>query len=110
MVNNLLQQESKSKWFRHAPDANGERSTKLNEAANTDLENMENEALDHIWNNLLNQHPEINQLGLGVGQLLIDQAAATVTMRRYFDYGDFDSVYAGGRICFYFSKLLQSNQ
>ena len=42
---------------------------------------MEDEAFDHIAECLLNS-PEINQLGEGIAQLLIDQAAATIAMRR----------------------------
>ena len=86
LVNNILQQESKTRWSRHrGPDIKAER--KCNEARrdgpDDDLhDTISEEPLNRIWESIL-RDSEIEQLGPGVGQLLIDQARATIALKRY---------------------------
>lgn len=82
LVNTILQQESKTRWSRQVPESSSKGDGKCNETSSNRVnEEMEDEAFDHIAECLLNS-PEINQLGEGIAQLLIDQAAATIAMRR----------------------------
>jgi len=80
VINNILQQESKTRWSRQVPETKDDHKFNETITSNPD-EGMEDEAFDHISECLLN-NPEINQLGVGIAQLLVDQAAATITMRR----------------------------
>lgn len=81
MINNILQQESKTRWSRQVPEAKDDSKCNETITSNPD-EEMEDEAFSHISECLLN-NPEINQLGVGIAQLLVDQAAATIAMRRF---------------------------
>lgn len=81
MINNILQQESKTRWSRQVPETKDDSKCNETITSNPD-EEMEDEAFSHISECLLN-NPEINQLGVGIAQLLVDQAAATIAMRRF---------------------------
>lgn len=84
VISNILQQESKTRWSRQVPETKDDRKCSETITSNPD-EEMEDEAFSHISDCLLN-NPEINQLGVGMAQLLIDQAAATIAMRRFSHY------------------------
>ncbi len=85
LVNKVLQQESKTRWSRQrVPEIKADR--KRNEAGHTDPDDdfqdlMSDEPLNRICESILHSS-DVEQLGPGIGQLLIDQARATITMKR----------------------------
>lgn len=85
VVNMVLQQESKTRWSRHhVPEIKADR--KRNEAGQSGPEDdfqdlINDEPLNRIWDSILH-NSDVEQLGPGIGQLLVDQARATITMKR----------------------------
>lgn len=87
LVNRVLQQESKTRWSRQrAPEIKA--SGKHDEAGQSGPDDddfhdlISDEPLTRIWESIL-QNSDAEQLAPGVGQLLIDQARATITMKRF---------------------------
>ncbi|XP_046650573.1 uncharacterized protein LOC124341686 isoform X1 [Daphnia pulicaria] len=85
VVNMVLQQESKTRWSRHhVPEIKVDR--KRNEAGHSGPDDdfqdlMNDEPLNRIWDSVLH-NADVEQLGPGIAQLLVDQARATITMKR----------------------------
>lgn len=84
LVNRVLQQESKTRWTRHCgPEIKAE--SKRNEAGQSGDDDfhdlISDEPLNRIWESIL-QSSDGENLGPGIGQLLVDQARATITMKR----------------------------
>jgi hypothetical protein len=85
VVNMVLQQESKTRWSRHhVSEIKVDR--KRNEAGHSGPDDdfqdlMNDEPLNRIWESVLH-NADVEQLGPGIGQLLVDQARATITMKR----------------------------
>ncbi len=86
-ITTVLQQESKAR-SQHVHEIKRESKIDAHSAAirtastgATRDEELEDEMLERLWESLLN-HPDSNQLEPGIVQLLIDQARATVLMKR----------------------------
>ena len=82
LLNRILQQESKTRWSRQrAAEIKDDR--KRNEAGHDDdfHDLMSDEPLNRIWDSILH-NSDVEHLGPGIGQLLIDQARAAITMKR----------------------------
>lgn len=86
LVNRILQLESKTRWTRQqGPEIKAER--KRNEAGQSgpddDFHDLISDGpLNRIWESILHSS-EAENLGPGIGQLLVDQARATITMKRF---------------------------
>ena len=90
-ITTVLQQESKAR-SQHVHEIKRESKIDAHSAAirtvstgATRDEDLEDEMLERLWESLLN-HPDSNQLEPGIVQLLIDQARATVLMKRSASY------------------------
>ena len=83
LVANVLQQESKSRWSqqRQAVRHEARHQSKMAEAAGSHEDHAEDEELERVLQSILN-HPDNQDLEPGVVQLIIDQARATVLMKR----------------------------
>lgn len=86
IVNAIIQQESKARWSCQRAtqiDRKHSEAVRENDENNQNNENNQNENLSRIWESILS-NAEIEQLGPGVGQLLVDHAKATLAMKRCF--------------------------
>ena len=77
IVNAIVQQESKARWSCHR-EINRKHSEAVRE---TESDSFEDENLSRIWESILS-NAEIEQLGPGVNQLLVDHAKAVLAMKR----------------------------
>lgn len=80
IVNAIVQQESKARWSCHR-EVNRKHSEAVRE---NESDSFEDENLNRIWESILS-NSEIEQLGPGVGQLLVDHAKAILAMKRCFN-------------------------
>uniref|UniRef100_A0A0P5JHB7 Uncharacterized protein n=1 Tax=Daphnia magna TaxID=35525 RepID=A0A0P5JHB7_9CRUS len=85
VINRILQQESKTRWSRQQV-TEIKADSKRNEAGHSGPDDdfrdlITDEPFSHIWESI-RHHPDLEQLGPGIGQLLIDQARATITMKK----------------------------
>ena len=80
-VTGVLQLESKTRWPQ--PGLETKRAGgKSDGVQDPDLELEEDQVLEHLWESLLN-HPDSHQFEPGIVQLLVDQAKATLLMKRF---------------------------
>lgn len=84
----VLKQESKTRWSRQRVPEIKASGIKHDEAGQSGPEDddfhdlISDEPLARMWESIL-YNADAEQLGPGVGQLLIDQARATITMKRF---------------------------
>lgn len=74
-VTTVLHQESKARWSQETKHEGKVTDIKF------DHERLQNEAYERLWESLLN-HPQAEQFPPGIVQLLVNQARATILMKR----------------------------
>lgn len=86
VVNAVLQAQSKTRWSHHhhrqgRPPNKAAEIRKSSEAEGSASPRADEGKEEELWESLAS-HPDLERLGPGVGQLLVDQARATLAMKR----------------------------